>query len=608
MADTPLSSDQNAGIVLDQSLSGELYFATVRAIGTPLHDDIVKPLEDALNGVNFHFESIRLSDRFFELDPVDRVLRDTIPRPEADAKDRYQFLMDSGDYLRALTGRSDALVLEAIRHLRDVGRSSAQTSALNDSRRGVAYLFRNLMHPDEAKRLRKLYRRQLFIISVFSSEDHRRRHLTRVFSGTDGQHEPEQAHAVSLLMSREHGHVTSNSDYDRLLVEKKAFRLNIGKTFEHGDLFVDVQEQAQCRAQIARFVDLIFGHPFHTPTPDEIGMADAFSAALHSGNLARPVGAAICTEDGDLITTGTNDVPKAGGGVYRSTDDPDNRDWKLGRDSSDSTRRNILKDLVQRLVADPTWLTAIDALLFDPIDGSTEVEGPGTTLANALRTERARRRFRERHTLEELTSAIISSPVARDAQFFDVIEYGRTLHAEMDAITSAARKGVSLKDSTLYCTTFPCHECARLIIGSGIKRVIFIEPYLKSRVAELYETEVRFTSLADSRAKPLRGKVDFVPYVGVSPKRFHELFSWVHRKAEDLLPAARRQLSGAIVDWDSNKTTSEVRDSIISAKSMTSPTRLQDLHDHENELVVDYQTVYSNLIGQQLYDDTLAPD
>lgn len=598
-----MTVDSGAG---RRALLGEIYFATVRAIGTPLKGTVVEPLESALNGVNFHYSEQKLSERFADLNPLDDVLSKTIPRGEADPAQRYQFLMDAGDYLRELTGSSDALLIESIRHLREQGRDRAHTEANQNARRGVAFHFRNLMHPAEAEKLRRLYRRQLFVISVFSSEDERRKHLSKVLAGDDGQQEREQDHIVSLLMSREQGHVRTTSDYDRQLVAKRQYRLNIGRTFEHGDLFVDIQAPDQTRSQIARFVELIFGHPFHTPTPDEIGMADAFSAALQSGNLARQVGAAICTEDGDLVTTGTNDVPRPMGGVYRSTDVPDNRDWNRsagwGRDPSDSTRRHILTDLLKRMIADPVWLVSLDKHIgaqSDEAPGASK--GAGETLSDLLRTEDARLRFQERNCLDELTDALIASPVIRDSQFFDVIEYGRTLHAEMDAITSAARKGIPVKGSTLYCTTFPCHECARLIISSGIRRVIYIEPYLKSRVAELYESEVRFTSLAHSRTKPVLDKVDFVPYVGISPRRFQELFSWVPRKSEDLLSSSQRRLHGQAIDWESNRMKSEVRDSIISASSMRSTSRLQDLYDHEGELVDDYRKTYVSLV--KIVDD-----
>lgn len=51
------------------------------------------------------------------------------------------------------------------------------------------------------------------------------------------------------------------------------------------------------------------------------------------------------------------------------------------------------------------------------------------------------------------------------------------LHAEANAITKVARSNNSSEDATLYVTTSPCIECAKLIIQSGIKRVVFNDLY-----------------------------------------------------------------------------------------------------------------------------------
>ena len=51
------------------------------------------------------------------------------------------------------------------------------------------------------------------------------------------------------------------------------------------------------------------------------------------------------------------------------------------------------------------------------------------------------------------------------------------LHAEANAITKVARSGNSSNGATLYVTTSPCIECAKLIIQSGIKRVVYNELY-----------------------------------------------------------------------------------------------------------------------------------
>ncbi len=51
------------------------------------------------------------------------------------------------------------------------------------------------------------------------------------------------------------------------------------------------------------------------------------------------------------------------------------------------------------------------------------------------------------------------------------------LHAEANAITKVAKSGNSSEGSTLYVTDSPCVECAKLIIQSGIKRVVYGDEY-----------------------------------------------------------------------------------------------------------------------------------
>jgi dCMP deaminase len=51
------------------------------------------------------------------------------------------------------------------------------------------------------------------------------------------------------------------------------------------------------------------------------------------------------------------------------------------------------------------------------------------------------------------------------------------IHAEMNAILKAAKSGHSVNDGTLYLTLSPCTECAKLILQSGIKRVVYLEQY-----------------------------------------------------------------------------------------------------------------------------------
>lgn len=56
-------------------------------------------------------------------------------------------------------------------------------------------------------------------------------------------------------------------------------------------------------------------------------------------------------------------------------------------------------------------------------------------------------------------------------------ELCRGIHAEQNAIVQAAYLGVSIDDSTLYCTNQPCILCAKMLINAGVKRIVIKEGY-----------------------------------------------------------------------------------------------------------------------------------
>ena len=78
--------------------------------------------------------------------------------------------------------------------------------------------------------------------------------------------------------------------------------------------------------------------------------------------------------------------------------------------------------------------------------------------------------------------------IPRDCDDTDETRYERptkylfTEHAERNAIYHAARHGVSLKGCKMYVTLFPCADCARAMIQSGITKLIAPEPNLKHEV------------------------------------------------------------------------------------------------------------------------------
>jgi deoxycytidylate deaminase len=272
-------------------------------------------------------------------------------------------------------------------------------------------------------------------------------------------------------------------------------------TFHLADAFLPLDEPQH----LHRFLDLVFGAPHITPQPDEHAMFMAFSAALRSGDLSRQVGAILVSEGGEIIATGANDVPTPGGGLCWPGP-KDQRDFVLGKDFNEVERNEMIDDVIERLrpegQASEQWLA----------DGR-----------------------------EKLASATI----------VDITEYGRPVHAEMEALLAAGRSGVSARGATLYCTTFPCHNCAKHLIAAGVRRVVYVEPYPKSRTGKLYERSVRFQGAAADEDE----RVLFEPFQGIGPRRFFDLFSL---KLGSGYPVKRKDRGGnARADW--TPATSEAR-------------------------------------------------
>jgi deoxycytidylate deaminase len=132
----------------------------------------------------------------------------------------------------------------------------------------------------------------------------------------------------------------------------------------------------------------------------------------------------------------------------------------------------------------------------------------------------------------------------RQSDLRQITEYGRAVHGEMDAILSCARLGISVKGKYLYVTTFPCHNCTRHIVASGIERVYYVEPYPKSKARDLHPDEICF-DLEDAKKS---GKIPFLPFVGIGPRRYLDFFSMdlssgrtITRKGPDDKPALPRK-------------------------------------------------------------------
>lgn len=74
-------------------------------------------------------------------------------------------------------------------------------------------------------------------------------------------------------------------------------------------------------------------------------------------------------------------------------------------------------------------------------------------------------------------NTVISVQHCKDCDYCKLVTRNTVLHAESNAITKCAKWTNTTEDATIYVTLSPCHDCAKLIIQSGIKRVVFNELY-----------------------------------------------------------------------------------------------------------------------------------
>ncbi len=114
----------------------------------------------------------------------------------------------------------------------------------------------------------------------------------------------------------------------------------------------------------------------------------------------------------------------------------------------------------------------------------------------------------------------------------DALEYGRIVHAEMSAISDAARIGRALRNTIIYATTFPCHMCAKHIVAAGISKVVFLEPYPKSLAESLHADSIESENSERGNYSKFPA-VKFEHFYGVTPRRYRELFERGSRKGKD---------------------------------------------------------------------------
>jgi len=439
----------------------ELLIGIVAAVGTPLKY-VERTLTEELKGRDYRVKTLHLSDSLVGLN----LDAPTMPG-NPNEFERISILMDRGNALRQEAGGGEALALLAAARINDL-RGEPGPDGEPPFLSGHGFILRQLKHPDEVYWLRWIYGPAFHLVGIYCPEKVRRENLVIEY----GMAEDE----AQDLIDRDQG-------------EELRYGQQLRETFHLSDVFVELSGHEATAAeatagQLERYLKLIFSEldtGVITPTRDEYGMHLAYTASLRSADLSRQVGAAILTSEGEVISLGANEVPTAHGGQYWAGEGEETaRDTDLGYDSNERMKREVLEEVLEVVRPDFQEL--------DPSGRQDEIRRVGGALASK--------------------------------RIMNLTEFGRAVHAEMEAILSAGRIGTAIKGCQLFTTTFPCHNCAKHIVGAGVGRVIYVEPYPKSLSRELHEDAISFAEEGERR-----DKVSFEPFVGVAPRMYGTLFS-----------------------------------------------------------------------------------
>lgn len=403
-------------------------------------------------------------------------------------------LQDAGDMMRA--GDEAAVAMELIAAIQKKRAALAEIAGTitsikpSEVAKRRVYILDSLKHPSEVALLRAIYQDSFCLIGVVCEESTRGNRLFQKKCTNTGNED------IQKLMKRDEDADISHGQ-------------KVTDTFHLADYFVDNSPERfedekkkspnprwDIPGQLGRLVDLLTYGKIIRPTASETGMFHAYGAKMRSACLSRQVGAALLDVKGNILSTGTNEVPQAGGGVYGGSfadfdgsDEAHDDRCAVGNGYCSSNRNQA----------------AIIEQIIDAIPQLKLVENRS-----------------------DLAKQLKKTPIGK------ILEFSRAVHAEMDALLSAARTGASTVGTRLFVTTYPCHYCARHIVSAGVDEVQYIEPYPKSQALSLHGDAITgsvenwippsFNARNNESSKKTKPKVLFRPFTGVAPRLYRQAF------------------------------------------------------------------------------------
>jgi len=506
-------TDDDSKTLAKKFASHELVFGIVGHVGSGT-STIAETLQNVLgelqyDGNTYQCEIIKARE---VIEKWADEIGEEYPKAKPFSIDDVKQFQDLGDKLRKDHSDHAAVARRGVLKVREI-RATFQGTELIEEEPVIpdghprAFILDSIRHPAEVKLLRHIYRDAFVLIGVVCEHGVRKTRISEKYRDA-GLDQSDEFMRRDAKAGPKHGQRVSD-----------AFHLS--------DFFIDNTAQRyldndprksnpdwDINESLLRLINLVSHEKIERPKLNETAMYKAAGAGMRSACLSRQVGAALVDSEGNIISTGTNEVPKAGGGVYGESfaeDDHDDRCF---------ISRKICSNTVEQ-----------------------------SKISNQI-TEDLKPFLAEGINNDELVQTL------KDGRVGGLLEFSRAVHAEMDALLAAGRQGKSTLGSRLYVTTFPCHYCARHIVSSGVDEVQFIEPYPKSKAFDLHGDSILNDDAQGEWIAPSKGgkKVLFRPFTGVAPRMYRRAF----QKDRDLKNKDTGDMDVQLPEWGSPYDVSQV--------------------------------------------------
>lgn len=306
----------------------------------------------------------------------------------------------------------------------------------------VVDAFRN---PAEVEFFRKRFNK-FFLISVYAERETRSKRMRKQFE----EILPAESSFSSVF------DILDKTDWGSDVELSESHLQNVSRCSYLADIAINNNQDTDqfndaLFMKFLRYYALIVSPGCVQPTKEEMYMNLAYSLSLRSSCLSRQVGAVITDSDGYVLGLGWNDVGH-------------------GQVSCALLQK---EDFLSRL--DRLFKLDVFKGIFEPNDLDDLTQNQSLCFKDMLSSRLLRDKIEKANlTKEQKQEALRVLRIKR-------LEYCRALHAEENAILQiAAKGGVGVHGGVIYTTTFPCELCAKKIYQSGIRKVIYTEPYPNS--------------------------------------------------------------------------------------------------------------------------------